>query len=86
MGLEQQARRRDAAESARQSACANAVSQECTAATNALQSEDNLYKKLQERYRQCQMGIAAAYPFGRQTTYRYGSGVVFDPLTIGVDY
>jgi hypothetical protein len=51
--MQRQTQRMQAAESFRQSACANGTAQECSEATNSWQSESNLYRTLQVQYQRC---------------------------------
>jgi hypothetical protein len=86
MAMEQQARRMESAEAARQVACANAMEQECLNATSAWQSEQNLYRELQNRYQRCQMEVSNVYSFGGHGYSGYLSGSRFDPLRIELDH
>ena len=78
--LVRQAQRVQMAESIRQSACANGPAQECSEATAAWQSEENLRETLQMRYQQCQVQSMAAYSTGYGLSV-YDSTRWFDSLT-----
>jgi hypothetical protein len=82
--MERQAQRMQAAESAQQSACASAATQECSDLTNTSLSETSLYRALQSRYRQCRQSITA-YPFGGTAVWSYASGLSFDALVTDWD-
>jgi hypothetical protein len=58
MSVRQQEHRMQAADSARQVACANAGSQECTDRTTSYQSESSLYQAFQMKYQACRTGRA----------------------------
>ena len=60
--LHRQAQRLQAATAAQQGACGFSQTQECSESTANLQSEDSLYRKLQERYQRC-MGSASGFPY-----------------------
>jgi hypothetical protein len=83
--MERQAQRMQAAESAQQSACASAATQECSDLTNTSLSETSLYRALQSRYRQCRQSITA-YPFGGTAVWSYASGLSFDALVTDWDH
>jgi hypothetical protein len=83
--LYRQERRVEAAESIRQSACANGAAQECSEATAAWQSEENLRQNLLTRYRQCQMQSIAASSGGYGLSL-YDSTTWFDFLRFDVLY
>jgi hypothetical protein len=76
--LARQVKRLRAAESTRQNACANGLSQECSQATSTWQREENLRRNLLARYQQCQTRSTSyhrgAYPF------EYDSARWFDSL------
>jgi hypothetical protein len=82
--MERQAQRMQAAESAQQSACASAATQECSDLTNTSLAETSLYRALQSRYRQCRQSITA-YPFGGTAVWSYASGLSFDGLVTDGD-
>jgi hypothetical protein len=84
LAMERQAQRMQAAESAQQSACASAATQECSDLTNTSLSETSLYRALQSRYRQCRQSITA-YPFGGTAVWSYASGLSFDALVTDWD-
>ena len=83
--LYRQERRVQAAESIRQSACANGPAQECSEATAAWQSEENLRQNLLSRYRQCQIQSIAASSAGYGLSV-YDSTTWFDFLRFDVQY
>lgn len=62
--LQRQQQRVQAAEATRRSACADGPAQECSEATAAWQSEENLRQSLLLRYQQCQMQSIAANSMG----------------------
>jgi len=64
LAWQRQAERINAARSQRQSACSNGVNAECSSATTTLQSEENLYRALEARYRQCLTRVGAFNTFG----------------------
>jgi hypothetical protein len=82
--MKRQAQRIQAAESAQQSACVSAATQECSDLTNTSLSETSLYRALQSRYRQCRQSITA-YPFGDTAAWSYASGLSFDTLVTDWD-
>ncbi len=63
--LNQQAARMQSAESARQAACTNSATQECTELTIRFQSEASLYQAFQQRYQQCRQGSMSSNLGGR---------------------
>jgi hypothetical protein len=69
--LERQTQRMQAADSARQNACATGATQECSELTSKAQSEASLYRALQERLRQCERGPVTANPYGGHTFGSY---------------
>jgi len=85
MSVERQAKRVQAAEAARQSACANGPAPECSQATAAWQSEDNLRQNLLGRYQRCQMQSVSSYSsqYGRSP---YESTLWFDSLRFNADF
>jgi hypothetical protein len=68
MSVRQQEHRIQAADSARQGACAKGGSQECTDRTTNYQSETSLYQAFQTRYQACRDGRAVNRSPARQTT------------------
>lgn len=82
--LDRQARRMQEAESARQSKCSTGAAQECVDLTTTSQSESNLYRSLEERYRQCRLGAWRNYsstgPAGMSSPLP-----LFDPLQMDLD-
>jgi len=58
--LQRQIQRVQVAESTRQSACANGMTQECSQATGTLQNEERLRQSLLARYQQCQAQSASS--------------------------
>jgi len=84
--MEQQAQRMQAAEAARQSACSTAARQDCSGLTNAAQSEGNLYRTLQDRYRRCQQRSLSAFPFAAFGFGGYSAGLSFGSLEMELDY
>lgn len=83
--LDRQARRVQAAESIRQSACSNGVAQECSETTASWQSEESLRQNLLARYQQCRMQSMATSSAGYGLSV-YDSSPWFDSLSFGVDY
>jgi hypothetical protein len=85
--MQLQAQRMQAAEGARQAACANAVSQDCSGLTTAAQSEGSLYRTLQDRYRRCQQRSLSGYSFIGFGASGYSAGLLFDSMfdSIGMD-
>lgn len=81
MQMERQAQRMQAAQSARQNACAQGLSQACSDAATSFRSEEGFYQSLQHRYRQC---LGGAYPL--QTNPVPGSALSFDPLRVELSY
>lgn len=61
MALDRQAQRVQAAESARQSACANGPAQECSSATSTWQSEESLRQNLLRQYQKCRLQSIPMY-------------------------
>jgi len=86
MAMERQAQRMQAAESAQQSACTTNSRQGCSDLTSTAQSEANLYRALQDRYRLCQQRALPVNPFGRAAVWSYSHGLLFDPLSFDLDY
>jgi hypothetical protein len=86
MAMERQAQRKQAAESAQQSACSTTSRQGCSDLTSTAQSEANLYRALQDRYRLCQQRALSVNPFGRAAVSSYSHGLLFDPLSFDLDY
>jgi hypothetical protein len=85
MSLEQQARRMQAADSLRQSACTNPGAAACSESMAAWQSEQNLYRALQNRYQRCQAHNIGSLPFGYNVT-AFGAGWWHDPLRTELNY
>lgn len=86
-GLEQQLHRMQSAESQMQVNCRGGATQECSETTAARNSEVNLYRALQSKYRSCLAGTSfMGYPQGGYTLSGYGSGLLFEPLAPGRDY
>ena len=88
MTMQRQQQRMQAAESARQSACAAGSSQICMDSTSSAQSESALYRTLQERYQRC-MQRSASYPFARLGGFGYGgysAGRLFEPFELQFNY
>ncbi len=83
MALQRQQQRMAAAESIRKSACA-AGSPDCTSATTAWQSEENLHRTLSVRYMQCQRQSTGA--MGGSGFRGYGLRTSFDPLRAESNY
>jgi hypothetical protein len=79
MMMERQAQMLQAAESNRQIACA-VGGQQCSEANMSYQSELNLYRSLQARYRQCRAHFGASYSFGGYGFYGNGPHLWSDPL------
>jgi hypothetical protein len=94
MAMQRQQQRMQAAESARQSACAAGSSQGCLDSTSAAQSEAGLYRTFQARYQRCMQQSLGTYPFagfGFGYGHRFGfsgysSGVLYEPLDLQFDY
>ena len=84
--MEQQAQRMQAAEAARQSACSNAARQDCSDLTGAAQSEGNLYRTLQDRYRMCRQRSLGAFPFAAFGFSGYSAGLLFGSLEMELDF
>jgi len=85
--MERQAQRMQAAEAARQSACSTAARQDCSDLTSAAESEGNLYRELQSRYRMCQQRSLGAFPFIGFGVSAYSAGLFFDSTfdSVGMD-
>jgi hypothetical protein len=82
--LDRQARRMQETESAQQSRCSTDTAQECADLTTTAQSESNLYRTLQERYRQCRQGTWRNY----SSTGQAGMSSplpLLDPLQMDLD-
>jgi hypothetical protein len=75
--LARQAHRMQAAESARQDACATGATQECSELSREAQSEASFYRALQEKLRQCEL----AHPYGGYGFGSYSQGMT-DPQRI----
>lgn len=86
LALDQQARRMQAADSSQRSACSAGATQDCSELTGKMQSESNLYRSLQDRYRQCQLRSHSAFPNGSYGYARQWPGWLFDPQYFGADY
>jgi hypothetical protein len=75
--MEQQWRRLQAAEAARQSACSAGSARECSDAAGESQTEGDLYRQLHDRYLQCRLRrgfpFASAFSFGG-----YSAGLSFE--------
>lgn len=84
--MEQQAQRMQAGEAARQSACSNASSPDCSGLTTAAQSEGSLYRTLQDRYRRCQQRSLGAFPFPAFGFSSYSAGLMLGSLGLDSDY
>jgi len=82
--VEQQQTRMRTAESARQNACSSGSAQECSDASSAFSSEENLYRTFQARYQQCQQHSLRGYLFPGHNRSGFGAGLMFDPM--GVDW
>ena len=76
-------KRVQAAESMRQSACANGMTQECSQTTSGWQSEESLRQNLLARYQQCQ---AQSYHNGAYYPSFYDSTLWFDSLLFNTDF
>jgi len=83
--LDRQEKRAQAAESVRQSACANGPAQECSEATAAWQGEENMRQNLLVRYRQCQRQSMSMYS-ARYRLSPYDSTLWFDSLRFNADF
>jgi hypothetical protein len=86
LALDQQAQRMQAADSSQQRACSAGATQDCSELTGKMQSETNLYRSLQERYRQCQLRSYSAFPNGNYGYARQWPTWLFDAQYFGVDY
>jgi len=82
LAMERQLRLMDAAESARQNACASGPTEMCTGLTSRAESEASLYRTFQERYRQCRQRAGLPYSFNGHAFPNYSQGLRFDPLNI----
>lgn len=82
--MEQQQARMRAAESAKQNACSSGSAQECSDASSAFSSEENLYQSFQARYQQCQQRSLRGYLFPGHNLSGFGPGLMFDLM--GVDW
>ncbi len=83
--MQRQAPRVQAAEAARRNACANGPAQECSDATRAWQTEENLRRNLLARYQQCQSQSISTY----SAQYRlspHDSTVWLDSLRFSEDF
>ena len=80
--MERQAQSMQVAESARQGACFAGNTQECATSDSAVQSEADLYKALQERYRQCLQMSQNAYSFSGFPFNGYSTGMWFESIGI----
>lgn len=85
MAMENQAKRVQAAEAARQSACAKSVSQDCSDLSGEAQNESSLYRSLRDRYNRCRQR-SVARPFSGLGVRTYPSGISFDRLEMNLDY
>jgi hypothetical protein len=85
MLMEQQQRLAQAAEFARQNACA-AGPAECAGLSGRAQAQESLYETYMNRYRMCRDRLLTALPFGRYGIGSYAhagffdDGLLFDPL------
>jgi hypothetical protein len=84
--MEQQAQRMQAAEAEQQSACSTAAGQACSDLTTAVQSEGNLYRTLQDRYRMCRQRSLGAFPFAAFGFSPYSAGLLFGSLDMELDF
>jgi hypothetical protein len=80
--MERQAQSMQAAESARQGACSAGSTQECATLDSTAQSEANLYRTLQDRYRLCLQRSRTAYTFSGFPFKGYSTGIWFEPFGI----
>lgn len=84
--LEQQLHRLESAESQMQNNCRGGASQECSQTTATRNSEANLYRALQARYRSCMSTTSfMGSPYGGYMISRHGSGLVLEPFGLGLD-
>lgn len=84
--MEQQALRMQAAEAEQQSACSTAGRQDCSDLTSAAQSEGNLYRTLQDRYRMCRQRSLGAFPFTAFGFSGYSAGLLLGSLDMELDF
>lgn len=79
--MEQQARRLQEADAARQSQCTDRLSQQCTEMTTNDQRESSLYRVFQDKYRQCRLRSRGSAWFGINPFSYHGP----DNLGLGAD-
>ena len=84
--LARQEQRAQAADSSRQSACAAATSQDCSKMTRDAQSEADLYRTLQNKYRVCRQQSHAANPFSTLGSWRDSQRLRSDPLGLELNH
>ncbi len=85
MSVDRQQRAMQSAIVDEQARCGAGSTQACSEASAARQSEEDLYRTLSERYRQCLQHSTTTYSRGRLSAPANGSSVHFDPLTVEVD-
>lgn len=86
-GLAQQLLRMQSAESRMQDNCRGGATQECSETTAARDSEANLYRALEAKYRSCLASTSfMGNPYGGFTLSGYRSGLLFEPLAPGLDF
>src|SRR5215469_12407893 len=85
--LEQQLARMQSAEYQMQDSCRAGATQECSETTAARNSEADLYRALEAKYRSCMAQTSfMGYPYGGYMLSGYGSGLLFEPLAPALDY
>jgi len=82
LSMERQLRLMDAAESARQNACASGPTEMCTGLTSRAESEASLYRTFQDKYRQCRQRSGLPYSFNEHALPNYFQSLSFDPLNV----
>ena len=88
MAMEQQQQRMAAAELAQRTACGTSDPLNCSAAGEALRTEQTFYQSLQARYRRCQQQVVSYSPYGsgRSIFSPFEPGLLLDPPIGRLDY
>ena len=82
--LQRQLQRMQEAEAAMQGNCQAGTTQECSETTAGWNSESNLYRALQSRYRSCLAQSAFGYGFNGFMTFGLQSDLLVEPFGLGL--
>jgi hypothetical protein len=85
MSVDRQQRAMQSAIVDEQARCGAGSTQACSQATAARQSEEDLYRTLSERYRQCLQRPTSTYSRGMFYSPTNGIGLYFDPLSAEIN-